>query len=173
MKKYLLIVTAIPFVGLTMCTSENSSTEIEIPTRNVELTSGLIKDSVVSMVETDSGSQDSITEIKKVKTDSVENNLSIEFEKIKVGPIPNYDSVMHVLKATNLKSICQDKKVDQLDIDIMFMKTAILPFDQFKITELSDGLNRSYRDLFPEKELMIFYNEARAFLKRRSKRNNG
>jgi hypothetical protein len=108
---------------------------------------------------------DNTTQVTLV--DSVNQKMTAySFEKIQTSEIPPFEDVMRILDKSKLKSSCIENEVDQLDIDLMFMKSGTLPFDQFKVTQLKDGTQRRYMDLFNERDLKTFYEEARKYLKK-------
>lgn len=168
MKKHPTLFAVLVVFGFTMCTTEkkpnlnsdSAKTEepIAVKTNNEEA-------QTAEEMETTEEAQKSTSHVDLVERNSTESIEPVEFEKIDVGSIPNFDSVSQILKSTKLKPICEAQNIDQLDIDLMFMKTAVLPFNQFKATKLSDGSGRAFIHLFPEKDLNSFYNKARTYLK--------
>ncbi len=87
------------------------------------------------------------------------------FEKIKTKGMASAKMVNRTFKETKLDQICKKENIDQLDKDLMFMKSGQLPFNLFKQIKLKDGKNRSLADVFPIDKLQEFYTLARTNLK--------
>lgn len=156
MSKHFILI-ALLSMAFTMCTTNDEVVQNEdsapIDTEN--------QSEIHVEPEQEPGSE----KIKRSKVETVQQVESEPFERIKVGSIPDYEVIMQTLEEANLKSICDEQKVDQLDIDLLFMKSAVLPFDQYKTTTLMDDSDRTFLDLFPEQNLKKFYNDARSYLK--------
>jgi hypothetical protein len=138
--------------SLLSCATDNKESSLSESSKNMNPV-----DTLKSSPDTVS---DQISESNRI------HHTTHSFEKIQTSEIPPFEDVMRILDKSKLKSSCIENEVDQLDIDLMFMKSGTLPFDQFKVTQLKDGTQRRYMDLFNEKDLKTFYEEARKYLKK-------
>lgn len=100
-----------------------------------------------------------------LKDDNLVETSEDEFEKIETQGMAKYEDVISILETSNLKELCKNNNIGQLDIDIMFMKSSYLPFEDYKKNEFKDGTSRKFIDVFPESRLRYFYSSARSYLK--------
>jgi hypothetical protein len=88
------------------------------------------------------------------------------FKIIKTKGLPDYYAVTGILKKSGLSEICQKKEIDQLEIDLMFLKTAANPFDTFVTIKVKNGSDKMFNEIFSEKKLFVFWNLAREYLEK-------
>jgi hypothetical protein len=148
-------ITLLLFV-LTSCIARNETDSMSEKTEYKEL------------VDTTLSKKDTNERVSDTSNEYIARNTQPQppFERIQTNKIPPYADVMDILRKSNLALVCGEKDVDQLDIDLMFLKSGTLPFDQYKVAQVKDGTERRYIDLFQEKDLKVFYEHARTYLKR-------
>ena len=100
----------------------------------------------------------------QLKDTTQKNKSTQQFEEIKVNSLPKYEDVSWVIAKSGLLKICNQFKIDQLEKDLMFMKTAVKPYKDFKMLKFKNGSNKKYIEIFPEKNLQLFYETARTVL---------
>lgn len=78
------------------------------------------------------------------------------FERIEIPELPGNVVIRETLMQAELFSICESNGFDQLERDMLFLYSAIYPFEEYKNKMFSDHSGRKFNDVFPEEKLSFF-----------------
>ena len=93
----------------------------------------------------------------------VAQNDDTMFVHYRVKKIPPVEVIDSAINKSGLKEDFDLENLDRMDRDLIFMKCAILPFEEWKTKEIQDGTNRRFEDVFAEAELKHFYDITRSY----------
>jgi hypothetical protein len=99
--------------------------------------------------------------VERVESKGIEDTL--EFEVFKTGKMPSAAIVNGTVHSSGMQSYCDKNFVDQLDKDLLFMKSARIPFEEFKKLKLTGVSEKTAIELFPEDILNTFWTKAREY----------
>lgn len=94
---------------------------------------------------------------------ATERTTGENFQRIRVFNMVDHRVVNMILESSKLKTISEIEGFDALEKDLMFHRTASYKFEEY-INSHSFDDGKTYGELFPEENLLYFWNSAREYI---------